>query len=412
MLGDSLELSGNEPPREEISEIKPEPPGLEATAAFTPAPPSVPTVVDLPSTVPGADPEFTPMLGRLLLASTVPRALGRLAHYEVLRLEGRGAMGLVFQAFDTQLQRTVALKVLADHLAANPLAHRRFLREARAAAAINHPNVVTIHAVCEHRGVPYLVMEYVAGAPLSQRIRVGAPLPPAEVIRLGAQIASGLAAAHALGLVHRDIKPANILIEEGTGRAKITDFGLVEAALDPSESAAPGQTAGTPTYMAPELLNGGPATPRSDLFSLGCVLYAMVAGHSPFQGAQLLEVAHRLANDQPPPLDQIDPRVPPGLAHLVAGLLEKAPEARAPATAEEVAAALSALSGPSELLGSGLSERFGRSWGKARPCPRPGRRRAIVAGLAVALVLMLGIAAGLLTLRALPDTYTHMTIPT
>ena len=140
----------------------------------------------------------------------------------------------------------------------------------------------------------------------------------------------GLAAAHALGLVHRDIKPANLLIDETTGRLKITDFGLAQATLDPAESAARGQNAGTPSFMAPELLADVPATPRSDLFSLGCVLYAMVAGRSPFSGARLMDVAQRLASVTPVPLERLDPRVPPGLSSLVVGLLEKSPDAPVP----------------------------------------------------------------------------------
>jgi len=316
-------------------------PDSRPTGETGPATPSEARALGLPSTEPEDLDDLD--LSYLLTPSDDPAALGRLAHYEIRRLVGRGGMGRVFQAFDTSLRRTVAVKILASPLAASPMARRRFLREARAAAGLNHPNVVTVHGVGEHRDVPYLVMEYVGGGSLSERVRNEAPLPPNEIIRLGSQIAHGLAAAHALELVHRDIKPANLLLEEGTGRVKITDFGLAQATLDPSESASPAQTAGTPSFMAPELLAGMPATPRSDLFSLGCVLYAMVAGGSPFRGSQLMEVAHRLATETPSPVEQLDPRVPPGLSALVTGLLEKSPDARRPATAAEVAACLDAL---------------------------------------------------------------------
>ncbi|MDR3634014.1 MAG: serine/threonine-protein kinase, partial [Isosphaeraceae bacterium] len=328
---DSHERSSTDGP-----ETRPE----SATAETGPLISSAMTGPDLSPTEPADDDDTDADLIRLLAPPTDPAALGRLAHYEIIRRVGRGGMGRVFQAFDTALQRNVAVKILAAPLAASPMARRRFLREARAAAALNHPNIVTVHAVGEFGSIPYLVMEYVGGGSLSVRLRASAPLPPGEVIRLGAQVAHGLAAAHAQGLVHRDIKPANLLLDDATGRIKITDFGLAQATLDPSESASPGQTAGTPSFLAPELLVGVPATSRSDLFSLGCVLYAMVDGGSPFRGTQFLEVATRLASDTPVSLERLDPRIPPALAALVAGLLEKSPEARHPGTAAEVAARL------------------------------------------------------------------------
>ncbi len=164
-----------------------------------------------------------------LAPPTQPGSLGRLAHYEILEVLGQGGFGIVFKAFDEKLHRVVAIKVLAPELAASSTARRRFLREARAAAAVRHENVVDIHAVDE-QPVPYLVMEYVAGETLQQKLDRTGPLELKEILRIGLQIASGLAAAHKQGLIHRDIKPANILLENGVEQVKITDFGLARAA--------------------------------------------------------------------------------------------------------------------------------------------------------------------------------------
>src|SRR5579859_1430724 len=191
----------------------------------------------------------------VLQPSTKPGSLGRLAHYEVIETLGQGSAGTVLKAFDEKLHRMVAIKVMAPGLAATSPPRKRFLREARSAAAIRHENVVGIHAV-EDQPVPYLVMEYIAGETLQQKLdRVG-PLEVVEVLRIGQQIASGLAAAHALGLIHRDIKPANILLEDGPlPRVKLTDFGLARATDDASLTQS-GLIAGTPMYMAPEQAQG------------------------------------------------------------------------------------------------------------------------------------------------------------
>src|SRR5215469_2103430 len=155
-----------------------------------------------------------------LLPSSNPQALGRIANYDVLSVLGRGGMGVVLKAFDESLHRIVAIKVLAPELASSAKARRRFVREARAAAAVNHPNVITIHAVDEQKGMPYLVMEYIAGCTLRERIRQSPALEPLDVMRIGAQIASGLASAHEQGVIHRDIKPSNVMLEDGLERVK------------------------------------------------------------------------------------------------------------------------------------------------------------------------------------------------
>src|SRR5262249_49939683 len=224
-----------------------------------------------------------------LQPSSKPGSLGRLAHYEVLEVLGQGGCGIVLKAFDEKLHRLVAIKVMAPQLAATSPPRKRFLREARAAAAIRHENAVTIYAV-EEQPLPYLAMEYVAGETLQQKLdRVG-PLDVPEVLRIGAQIARGLAAAHALALIHPHIKPADLLLEAGAQeRVKITDFGLARTADDASISQS-GLIAGTPLYMAPEQAQGQPLDPRADLFSLGSVLYVMCSGRPPFRAPTTLAV--------------------------------------------------------------------------------------------------------------------------
>jgi hypothetical protein len=189
-----------------------------------------------------------------------PENLGRLGEYEVISRLGQGGMGVVLKGFDAALNRYVAIKVLAPQWSSDAGARRRFTREARAAAAVSHPHVITIHAVGEWRGRPYLVMEYVTGASLQQRIEEAGPLELGELLRIGAQAASGLAAAHAQGLIHRDIKPGNIMLENELARVKITDFGLARA-VDDTRLTQHGALAGTPPYMAPEQGPRRPARP-------------------------------------------------------------------------------------------------------------------------------------------------------
>src|SRR5262245_5222090 len=193
-----------------------------------------------------------------------PDSIGRLGHYEILQVVGRGGFGIVFRAFDDQLQRVVAIKVLSPKMAITSPARKRFVREARAYAAVRHENVVQVHAI-EAEPIPYLVMEFIPGETLENLINRTGPFDAADVVRIGVQLARRLAAAHATGLVHRDIKPANILIENGPDqRAKITDFGLVRAADDANLTQS-GMIAGTPMFMAPEQAHGRPIDHRADL---------------------------------------------------------------------------------------------------------------------------------------------------
>jgi hypothetical protein len=324
-----------------------------------------------------------------LQPASAPGVLGRLGHYEVLELLGRGGFGIVVKAFDERLQRLVALKVLAPALAATSPARKRFLREARAAAAVRHDNVVAIHAVEEP--LPYLVMEYVEGETLQQRLdRVG-PLDVPALLRIGRQIASGLAAAHAHGIIHRDIKPANILLENGLDRVKISDFGLARTADDASLSQS-GFLAGTPLYMAPEQAGGSTFDHRADLFSLGSVLYVMASGRPPFRAPNTLAVLKRVAEDTPRPIQEIIPEVPEWLCALIARLHAKKPEDRF-ASAQEVADLLAGFQTGSQPP---VSEPVAMAPRPASPepagnvLPPPRRRRRGLIAAAVVLLLLVG----------------------
>ncbi len=268
-----------------------------------------------------------------------PGELGRLGPYRVL---GSGGMGVVFEAEDTQLHRPVALKALLPALAASAAARERFLREARAAAAVAHDHVVTIYQVGEDRGIPFLAMQLLRGETLEARLRREKRLPAAEVIRLGREIAEGLAAAHARGLIHRDVKPSNVWLEAGTGRVKLLDFGLALAAGADTRLTQTGALVGTLGYLAPEQTRPGPPDPRADLFALGCVLYRLTTGVLPFRGTDALSTLSALATEVPRPVRELNPQVPPPLSDLITRLLSKDPAGRPP-SAQAVVLALSAL---------------------------------------------------------------------
>jgi hypothetical protein len=262
-----------------------------------------------------------------------PGALGRLGHYEILGVVGRGGMGVVLKAFDEALQRVVAIKVMAPPLAVTASARKRFTREAQAAAAVRDEHVVDIHAVDQVDGLPYLVMEYINGVSLQERLDRSGPLELKEVLRIGLQTAAGLAKAHVQGLVHRDVKPANILLENGVQRVKITDFGLARAVDDASLTQS-GVVAGTPQYMAPEQARGEPVDHRADLFSLGSVLYACCTGRPPFRASTTMAVLRRVSDDTPRPVREINPDVPAWLAAVIDRLHAKDPANRFQSAAE------------------------------------------------------------------------------
>ncbi|MCA9073127.1 MAG: serine/threonine protein kinase, partial [Planctomycetaceae bacterium] len=238
-----------------------------------------------------------------------PDRIGELGTYEIIELIGRGGMGVVLKAFDPHLNRIVAIKTLAPDYANNPTARKRFERESRAAAAVAHPHVVTIHAVEPNAKVPYLVMEYVRGQSLREKLDQTGSMEVREILRIGAQIAQGLAAAHDQGLIHRDVKLANVLLENGVERVKLTDFGLARATDDVAITRT-GDIAGTPQFMSPEQAEGGEVDHRSDLFSLGSVLYTMCTGRPPFRGETAVAVLRKVCDSEPRPIREVNPDIP------------------------------------------------------------------------------------------------------
>ncbi len=269
-----------------------------------------------------------------LSKTSEPGKIGRLGEFQVVRMIGRGGMGVVLHAFDSVLERDVALKVLSPELSSNVTARQRFCREARAAAAVTHDHIVAVHAVNEDEasGLPYIVMQLVGGESLEQLLRRSGKLSVNETLRIMSQVSSGLAAAHATGLIHRDIKPGNMLIE-ADGRVKLTDFGLARAHED-LKLTKTGYVSGTPLYMAPEQARGDDIDARSDLFSLGVVMYEALAGRTPFEGKTPLAVLRRVADDAHEPLSKLNPNVPEWLEDVVDSLLSKEPKDRISTAAE------------------------------------------------------------------------------
>jgi serine/threonine protein kinase len=278
--------------------------------------------------------------------ATGPEVAGRdtllevpsLPGYEVLAVLGRGGMGLVLKARDTRPHRIVALKLLAPELAASDSARARFTREARAGAAIDHEHVVAIHDVGDDGPLPYLVMEFIDGTTLDDRLKQGGLLPLEEVLRISVETARALAAAHGQGLIHRDVKPGNLLLENDSGRVRVSDFGLARAADDVSITQS-GVLAGTPLYMSPEQAEGEPLDARSDLFSFGSVLYTLCAGRPAFAASNIAAVLKRVSDAAPTPLREINPAVPPWLEAIIARLMAMHPGERFQ-SAEEVAGVL------------------------------------------------------------------------
>jgi len=333
--------------------------------------------------------------------------LGRLAHYEVQEVLGKGSFGIVLKAFDEKLQRLVAIKVLGPQVAGNATARQRFVREARAAAAVRDPHVIKVFEV-EECPRPYLVMEYVQGQTLQDRIDRGGPLDLKEIMQIGAQVAAGLAAAHRQGEIHRDIKPANILLEVGqafqpdvrleslTYHVKITDFGLAKA-VDDARLTQQGEIIGTPLYMSPEQARGAALDQRSDLFSLGTVLYTLCTGVQPFRAAKVLGVLKRVCEDTPRPIREVNPNIPDFLSAIVHKLLAKDPGERFQ-TAAEVAgllkghlAQLESPAGPPSSFGVEADIVANRrpeweAWGA-----RAWRRRWVLAGSIAALATGIGL---------------------
>ena len=305
-----------------------------ATSAYWPALKALETDISQTITPPPA-----PRSRDISLAFLQPPSdtvyLGRLAQFDVMRVLGRGGMGLVLEAFDSRLQRNVAIKVLDPELAGDEVARQRFCREARAAASITHENVVAVHQVekAGEEGLPYLVMQVVNGESLEQRLNREGKLPLRETVRIGMQAAHGLAAAHAQGLIHRDIKPGNILLEAPQDRVKLTDFGLARVAEDVKLTRT-GYVSGTPLYMAPEQALDEATDHRADLFSLGAILYEMCAGRPPFTGNSVLVLLKQIADAKHRSLREIDPSIPRWLSDVIDRLLSKKPADRIQTAAE------------------------------------------------------------------------------
>ncbi len=279
-----------------------------------------------------------------------------LAHYRILRLLGQGGMGKVYQAEDIKLQRVVALKVMLADMTASLGYRERFLREARTMAAVRNDHVVTIYEVGQADDVPYLAMEFMQGQTLESWLKASGAPALRDIVRIGREIAEGLAAAQTRGLIHRDIKPANLWLEAPTGRVKILDFGLARP-VQSSGLTALGDVVGTPSYMSPEQARADEVDGRSDLFSLGVVLYQLCAGQLPFKGKSVTAVLTALALHQPTALRELNPNVPPVLADLVMQLLEKDAGKR-PQSAAIVIDQLRAIEGQLPDSASGLPERI------------------------------------------------------
>ncbi|HJT34391.1 MAG TPA: serine/threonine-protein kinase [Pirellulales bacterium] len=270
-----------------------------------------------------------------LAPASDPAYVGRLGQFDVMRVVGRGGMGLVLEAFDSRLQRHVALKLLDPDSAGDETARQRFCREARAAASITHENVVAVHQVEKSAdgGLPYMVMQLVSGESLEDRLQRESPLPMREIVRIGMQAAHGLEAAHAQGLIHRDIKPGNILLEAPHDRVKLTDFGLARATHD-AKLTQSGFVSGTPLYMSPEQVMGEEADHRSDLFSLGAVLYEMCTGRPPFAGESPVLILRQVAEEKHRPVRELNPLIPGWLSETIDRLLAKKPADRIQSAAQ------------------------------------------------------------------------------
>ena len=274
-----------------------------------------------------------------------------LSHYRIVGKLGVGGMGVVYEAEDTRLPRRVALKFLSQELVGDPEAVRRLQREADNIARLNHPNICTIYEIDDHQGSRFIAMERISGVNLKLHM-ARAPLPDQEIVDIARQVAMALQAAHEGGIVHRDIKPGNIMVGED-GVVKVLDFGLARRFMMPETgevtmhgSTIPGRPLGTANYMAPERIAQGPLDPRSDLFSLGVVMYEMATGRLPFAGASPFETVTNIFDKEPAPLLARSPRRPAAMARVVERLLSKHPEDRYQSAADLITALSTVGSSP------------------------------------------------------------------
>jgi serine/threonine protein kinase len=311
--------------------------------------------------------------------------IGRIGPYEIRGVLGRGGFGLVLKGHDRALDRIVAIKILDPATALVAAARERFAREARAMASISHEHVVPVYAVDTHAGLPYFVMEYVAGGSLERRLKMEGRCDVVSIVRIGLQIAQALSAAHRQGLVHRDIKPANILLDRGTERVRVADFGLARVASEVSSTRS-GFVAGTPQYMAPEQVRGETCDAQSDLFSLGAVMYALCTGHSPFRADSVYGVMQRIVHDEPRGIREQNPAIPAWLERFVLRLLEKNLACRF-SSSEEVARLLQ--DELAHLQNPALTQQPNRDWSGKPAAHRRVRSWFIPAGGAALVVLLI-----------------------
>jgi serine/threonine protein kinase len=332
----------------------------------------------------------------------VPEIGQTFSHYRILSMLGGGGMGVVYEAEDLRLGRHVAIKFLPEELAANPEALERFAREARAASALNHPNICTVHDIGEEQGKPFIVMELLKGRTLKEEV-AGNPLPMEKIIALGLQITDALEAAHGEGVIHRDIKPANIFVTQ-RGEAKLLDFGLARSASGRGarasiqeaatatrieEVTSPGMTVGTVSYMSPEQARGAPVDTRSDLFSFGVVLYEMATGVLPHRGNSTTDIIDAILNRQPVPPVRLNPDIPDGLERMITRALEKDPALRYQGAAE---------------MKSELKRLLRDSGATPAAAPTPERRRFRLPryAIGVGIPVLILIVAAVLWVRRIP----------
>lgn len=274
----------------------------------------------------------------LLEPPEVAGELGQLDGFRIEDVVGQGGMGVVLRAHDSPLHRVLAIKLLSPMLSSNGSARQRFFREAQSAASVVHPNIVPIYSVSGDRSLPYIVMPYVAGGNLQQLLDADGPLGIERVLSIGYQVAEGLAAAHAQGIIHRDIKPANLMLDGGGFRVMLTDFGLARA-LDDTTLTGSGMIAGTPQYMSPEQARGGAVDHRTDIYSLGAVLYTLATGYPPVHGGSTMELLRRIGEEKPAEVYAINPSYPKWFGQVVEQLMLREVERR-PQSAAEVATLL------------------------------------------------------------------------
>jgi len=309
---------------------------------------------------------FCPVDGALVTQAVQDPNLDRIlmGQFELREIAGRGAMGTVYRAYQRTMDRIVAVKILRSEIVKEPGVLRRFLREARAAARLQHPNIVTVHMVGETEdGVPYLVMEHIDGVSLEAICEAQGPQPLPRVISFGRQIAAALSEAHSLGIVHRDLKPANILITDRSRTPdllKVLDFGiakLINTEADQSMMTADGTIFGTPHYIAPEQASGGDVDHRVDIYSLGVILFRLATGVLPFEGTQSMQVVLKHLREEPPRPRTIVPQIPQALEDLILACLQKSRNRR-PDDAEQVIASLDRIEADARRPQQGASQRL------------------------------------------------------